>query len=155
MKTSDHIKNSSGFKVPKGYFENKTIELSGLKSVESKSGYKVPENYFDSFKVDVHKEARVLKFYNYKTLAIAASLTIILATLLINLIGSQYNTEPMDFSKLDKDLLFDYIEDEMILDHDMYINGTDDKLEVSKGDISDEDVLDYLDDTSIEQLMDY
>ena len=61
----------------------------------------------------------------------------------------------MDFSKLDKELLHDYIEDEMILDHDMYINGIDEKLEISKSDISKEDVLDYLDDTSIEQLMDY
>lgn len=155
MKTSDHIKNSSGFKVPKGYFENKTIDLSGLKSVESKSGYKMPDNYFDDFKVDVPQESKTIRLYNFKALAIAASLVVILATLLINLVGSQYNSVPMDFSKLDKDLLYDYIEDELILDHDMYLNGTDKKPEISQSEISDEEVLDYLDDTNIEQLMDY
>ena len=155
MKKSDHIKKVSGFKVPKGYFENNLMDYSKLKSVESQTGFKVPEHYFENFEVDVPKETKTIRLYNYKSLAIAASLIVILATLLINLIGSQLNSEPMDFSKLDKDILFDYIEDEMILDHDMYINGTGNKLEISKSDISDEDVLNYLDDTSIEQLMDY
>jgi len=155
MKKSNHIKKVAGFKVPDGYFDTNAIDFSRLKSVEDQSGFKVPENYFDSFKVEVPKETKTIRLYNYKFIAIAASLTIILATLLINLISGQLNSEPMDFSKLDKQHLFDYIEDEMLLDHDMYINGTDEKLKVFKNDISEEEVLDYLDDTSIEQLMDY
>jgi len=155
MKTSDHIKEVSGFKVPNGYFENFSFDDAQHTSIETKTGFKVPEDYFENLKVEVPKVKKTRKLYNYKTLAIAASLTVILATLLINLIGSQLNSEPMDFSKLDKDLLYDYIEDEMILDHDLYIKDSGKKLELQSNTISDEDVLDYLDDTSIEQLMDY
>jgi len=155
MKTSNHIKKVAGFKIPEGYFENNAIDLSRLTSVEGRSGFKVPQDYFDGFTVEVPKETKPIRLYNYKSLAIAASLTILLATLLINLIGSQLKSEAMDFSKIDQQHLYDYIEDEMILDHDMYINGMDKNLKDFKNDISEEAVLDYLDDTNIEQLMDY
>jgi hypothetical protein len=155
VKKSKDIKKITGFKVPDAYFDSKTIDFTQIKSVEDQSGFKVPKGYFDNFKIDLSKEVKTIRLYNYKTIAIAASLAILLATLLINLIGSQTNSDAMDFSKLDKQHLFDYIEDEMLLDHDMYINGTDEKPEIFKNDISEEDVLDYLDDTSIEQLMDY
>ena len=155
MRNSSHISKSSGFKVPKGYFESKSFDISEWKPSSNTSGFNVPENYFETFAVKISKEPKVCRLNNYKAMAIAASMVIIIATLLINQIGIQQEKEPMDFSNIDKKMLFEYIEDEMILDHDMYLTGMEKDIEISKDDISKEEVLDYLDDSNLEQLMDY
>lgn len=154
MKDSKNISQLSGYKVPTGYFKNFSVGGSDVESSYG-HGFKVPDNYFDSFTVKPPQPAKVIHLYNYKSIAVAAILIVILSTMLINLISMHQANQSLDFSKIDKSQLYDYLEDEMYLDHDLYINSSVKSSPESTLDFSEDEVLDYLDDSTIEQLIDY
>jgi hypothetical protein len=152
MKNTKNISKLSGFKTPKGYFDSFSVDVKAAS--QNKAGFKVPENYFESFEVKAPKPSKVIRLYHYKSVAVAAVLIVILGTMLINLINVQQADENLDFSKIDRNQLFDYIEDEMYLDHDLYISNNAGSPKSSTIDLSSDEVLEYLDETSIEQLID-
>ena len=47
------------------------------------------------------------------------------------------------------------IEEEMILDYDLYVNGATQEIKILQDNITSEEVIDYLDDTNLEYIMDY
>ena len=109
MKDSKHISKSTGFKVPESYFENFKVKTDNLNIAQNKSGFVVPDNYFKEFKIEVSKPAKVRRLNElYKTIAVAASLLIILGTLLVGLIQTKEQTS-LNFSKLDQSDIEKYL----------------------------------------------
>ncbi len=154
MIETKNISKLSGYRLPEDYLDNFNVENIGHDNSQS-GGFKVPESYFESFTVTPPKPSKIVYLYNYKSIAVAAVLIVISCTMLINLISLHKTNESLDFSKIDKEQLYDYIEDELYLDHDLYINNADKPSPSSTPNFSEDDVLDYLDDSSIEQLIDY
>lgn len=157
MKDSKHISNSSGFKVPKSYFEDFKVRDFIEDKREVRSGFKTPKNYFENFKVETPKETKVIKLSDLqKTIAVAAVLLVILGTLLTGLlIDPQADKQQLNFSKINKTEIENYLEDEMLMDHDLYIEDENLDLDFENNKIQDNKIIDDMDDISIEQLMDY
>lgn len=155
MRDSKHISKSSGFKVPKSYFEDFEVKDFTAEKRNLKSGFSVPEDYFENFEVRVPHQTKVIRLSDVqKTVAVAAVLLVILGTLLTGLlIDSQPNTQQLNFSKINKTQIEDYLEDEMLMDHDLYVDDEDLNLKSIK--IEKNFIIDDMDDISIEQLMDY
>ncbi len=155
MRDSKHISKISGFKVPKSYFEDFEVKDFTAEKRNLKSGFFVPEHYFENFEVRVPQQTKVIRLSDVqKTVAVAAVLLVILGTLLTGLlIDSQPNTQQLNFSKINKTQIEDYLEDEMLMDHDLYVDDEDLNLKSIK--IEKNFIIDDMDDISIEQLMDY
>lgn len=156
MKTQNNISKSSGFKVPKSYFKN--FEIQDLKSEKRKykSGYSVPDAYFDDFKVEIPHKSKVVQLNEkQKTIAIAASLLLLLGSLLLGLILKPQSPKKLNFSQIDKSVIENYLEDELFMDTDLYVEGEKYFYKVSPKNISKNNIIDNMDDSSIEQLIDY
>lgn len=156
MKTSNHISKSSGFKVPKSYFKDFAIKDLQSEKRKYKSGFSVPDAYFDNFKVEIPQKTKVFKLNDrQKTIAIAASLLLLLGSLLLGLILKPQPPQELNFSQIDKTVIENYIEDELFMDTDLYVEGEDFYYKVSRKNISKNNIIDNMDDSSIEQLIDY
>jgi hypothetical protein len=155
MKESKHISKASGFKVPESYFENFKVDLNRLDSSQNKSGFIVPDGYFKELKVDVPQKPKVRRLHEvYKTVAIAAGLLAILGTLLLGLLRTKPDTS-LNFSKLDQSDIENYLEYEIMMDDDLYVEDDNLNFNFNKEDIKDNTIIEDLDDSSLEQLMDY
>ena len=155
MNRSTHISRNTGFKVPDNYFEDESLGSLKSKAVSFRSGFSLPESYFETFDVEVPAKTKVVKLFDYKLVAVAASVLVLAATLLIKLLGTTQQSEYLDLSAMDKQILFNYIEEEMILDYDLYVNGAPQEIKILQDNITSEEVIDYLDDTNLEHIMDY
>lgn len=156
MKYSNHISKSTGFKVPEGFLKDFKVPKDDLELPQIKSGFKCPESYFEEFHVNLPKPSKVRKLNEiYKTIAVAASLLIILGTLLIGLLVKHSPEPSLNFSKINPSEIENYLEDEMLMDHDLYIEGNTLKLNFDSKDIKNNTIIEDMDDSSIEQLMDY
>jgi len=157
MKDSKHISKSSGFKVPKSYFEDFKLKDFTTEKRHVKSGFSVPEHYFENFEVRVPQQTKVIRLSDVqKTVAVAAVLLVVLGTLLTGLlIDPQPDTQQLNFSKINKTQIEDYLEYEMLMDEYLYVEDEDLNLNLKSKDIKDNSIIDDMDDISIEQLMDY
>ena len=157
MKESTHISKVTGFKLPESYFEDFKVKDFTSTKRELKSGFSVPEGYFESFEVKAPKEVKVVRFSDYqKSIAVAAVLLVVLGSLLIGLlINPQPDAQQLNFSKINKTEIENYLEDEMLMDHDLYLEDQELNLDFKNPDLKDNKVIDDMDDISIEQLMDY
>jgi hypothetical protein len=156
MKDSKHISKTSGFITPKSYFEDfKLKDFTEKRTV--KSGFILPENYLQNFEVNKPKEVKIFRLSDYhKTIAVAAVLLVILGTLLVGLlINPQPDSQQLNFSKINKTELNNYLEDEMLMDYDLYLEDGELELDFEDNDIQENNIIDDMDDISIEQLMDY
>jgi hypothetical protein len=155
MKDSKHISKSTGFKVPRSYFENFKVKTESIDMTQNKSGFVVPDAYFEDFKVETPKPVKVRKLNEtYKTIAVAASLLAILGTLLVGLIQTKQETS-LNFSKLNHSDIENYLEYEMMMEDDLYVEEENVNFNFNKDNIKDNTIIEDLDDSSLEQLMDY
>lgn len=156
MKPNKNISNKSGFKVPKSYFEDFEIKSLKVEEIQHKTGFSIPEGYFDNFKVEKPKPAKVIQLNEFqKTIAVAATLLVLLGTLLIGLLIKPKPQQQLDFSKINKTEIMNYLEDEMMMDHDLYLESENLELDYSNNNLNESNIIDDMDDGSIEQLMDY
>lgn len=157
MKDSKHISKTTGFKVPKAYFEYFEVKDFTSEKRSVKSGFTVPKGYFENIEVEVPKDTKVIRLSDVqKSIAVAATLLVVLGSLLIGLlINPQSDTQPLNFSQIDKNEVEDYLEDEMLMDHDLYVEDEDLDFNYRSKDIQKNNIIDDMDDISIEQLMDY
>ena len=156
METSNHISKSSGFKVPETYFKDFKIKDLETNKRKQESGFSVPDAYFDDFKVKTPQKTKIISISDkQKTFAIAASLLVLLGTLLLGLILKPQPQQELNFSKIDKSVLENYLEDEMFMDTDLYVENEELYYKFSTKNLSDNKIIDNMDDTSIEQLIDY
>lgn len=157
MKDSKHISKATGFKVPKSYFEDFKLKHFTKENSKVKSGFSVPKDYFENFKVEIPKQPKIFRLSDYqKTVAVAAVLLVLLGTLLIGLlIKPQADNQQLNFSKINKTEIENYLEDEMLMDQDLYIEDEDMNLDVKTKNFQKNNIIDDMDDISIEQLMDY
>lgn len=156
MKTSKHISESTGFKVPKSYFKDFDIKTLRAEKRAQKTGFSVPEAYFNDFEVKIPAEPQVLKITpKYKTIAIAASLLILLGSLLLGLILKPQSSEKLNFSKINKSEIENYIEYEIFMDTDAYDESDGDYFKLPSKHITENNIIDNMDDSSIEQLIEY
>jgi len=156
MKHSNNISEISGYKVPKAYFENFKVDLDNKTKIEDKSGFVVPDNYFDNLNIEIRQEAKVRKLNEfYKTIAVAASLLIILGTLLSGLLIKETPETSFNFSKLDQSEIESYLEYELMMDNDVYVDDENLELDFSKQDLKGNAVIENMDDSTLEQLIDY
>ncbi len=155
MKNSKHISKSTGFKVPESYFEDFKLKIKDLKANQNQSGFIVPDNYFEDFKLETPKPVKVRKLYEvYKTIAVAAVLLAILGTLLLGLFRTEPDTS-LNFSKLDQSDIENYLEYEIMMEDDLYVEDDNLKFNFDKENIKENTIIEDLDDSSLEQLMDY
>lgn len=156
MKTPNHISKSSGFKVPKNYFKNfKIKDLEAVKH-KHKTGFLVSEAYFEDFEVKTPQNTKIISLNGkQKTFAIAASLLVLLGTLLLGLILKPQPQQELNFSKINQSVIEDYLADEMFMDNDLYVENEDLYYKFSTKNLSDNEIIDNMDDSSIEQLIDY
>jgi hypothetical protein len=156
MKHTDHILKSSGFKVPKDYFKDFKVTKDDLELRQSKSGFTLPESYFEEFDLKTPQVTKVRRLNEvYKTIAVAASLLVILGTLLMGLFFNQKSEPSLNFSKIDRSEIENYLEDELLMDHDLYVEDNELKLDFNSNNLTENTVIEDMDDSSLEQLMDY
>ena len=155
MKTSKHISKSSGFKVPKSYFEDFEIKNFDTEKRNYKAGFSVPDDYFDDFVVKIPKKVKIINLNEkQKTFAIAASLLILLGSLLLGLILKPVPQQDLNFSKIDKSVIEEYLDYEIFMEADLYEKDDQFKYNIPLKNISKNDIIDNMDDSSIEQLID-
>ena len=169
-----HIEHQSGFKVPKGYFNNlnnrllNTLDMNDNNSIiPEKSGFTTPKDYFKSFTIDTEQldkennnsNSKIISLNNKKliySLSIAASLVLLIAIVL-----PKNNNDTITFESLNTTAFNDYIDTEHeALDTYMIAEVFNDEIEdlnlISNDEVIDESLIDYLDneDTSylIEEL---
>ncbi len=136
-----HTNNSSGFKVPKGYFEGLEDEILNtvkLKKKVNDSGFKAPEHYFDSLEdtildnVSEKSPTKVIPLFR-KAPLIYASAVAAAVILLFNL--SIFKSEPT-FDTLDFETLESYVLNENIGSYDI-------ATLLSEDDLIDENFIEY------------
>ncbi len=156
MKTDKNIPQSSGFKLPKSYFKDFKINDLENEKRKHKSGFSVPESYFSELEIKIPKEPKTFKLNELqKTIAIAASLLVLLGSLLLGLILKPQADQEVNFSKLNKSDIENYLEEEMFMESDLYVENEEFYLEIHEQNLSENDIIDNMDDSSIEQLIDY
>ncbi len=156
MKTSKHISKSIGYKVPESYFEEFKVDISLTKSHQHKSGFSIPENYFENLRIQTPRPTKVRKLREvYKTVAVAASLLVILASLLMGLILQNNQKTVLNFSQLNPSDIENYIEYEMMMDEDLYVDDKNLILDFNTDNIQNNTIIEDIDDSTLEQLMDY
>ncbi len=156
MKPNNHISDKSGFKVPKSYFED--FEIKSLKSEKQKlkTGFSIPEHYFDNFEAQKPKSGKLIRLNEFqKTIAVAATLIVLLGTLLIGLIIKPQPQQQFDFSKINRNEIMDYLEDEVMMDYDLYVEDERLEIDLSETNLENTNIIDNMDDSSIELLMEY
>lgn len=100
------LKNSTGFSVPKNYFNTADDRLSSFlieKELPEETGFSIPENYFQNVeksilkKTGFKKEVKVIslksKFLKYIPVAAVASAASVALLLSINYFTSSYTSE--------------------------------------------------------------
>jgi len=113
---NENLKNikQSGFKVPKGYFENledSILNPSELNISIKDSGFKVPDNYFEGLEFKIlntvtnESETKVISLFNKKI--VIASLSIA-ATILLLFNLSIYNSQ-VTFDSIDNEVLENFV----------------------------------------------
>ncbi|RRO22582.1 hypothetical protein [Flavobacteriaceae bacterium 14752] len=156
MKLNNHISDKSGFKVPRSYFDDFEIKSFKVQGQKSKTGFSVPEHYFEDFKVKHSKSSKLIRLNEFqKTIAIAASLLVILGTLLTGLLVKPQQPQQLDFSKISRNEVKNYLEDEIMMDYDLYLEDEQLEINLTENNVDDTNIIDNMDDGSIEQLMDY
>lgn len=157
MKSIKHILDKSGFIVPESYFEDFKIKSLDADQQFDKSGFTVPKDYFANFKVDTPNSSKLIRLSELqKTIAVAATLLILLGTLLGGLLISPQAQNQLDFTKINRNEMMNYLEDEMMMDHDLYLESENLRLNYFNNSIKQNtSIIDDMDDISIEQLMDY
>ncbi|NBC57461.1 MAG: hypothetical protein GVY05_04160 [Bacteroidetes bacterium] len=156
MKSNKHISDKSGFKVPKSYFEDFEIKRFDIEKHKQNSGFSVPENYFDDFEVKIPQQRKLVNLNEkQKSFAIAASLLLLLGSLLLGLILKPKPQQEFNFSKIDQSVIEDYLEYEMFMENDLYVENEDFFFKFSTKNLSQNEIIDNMDDSSLEQLIDY
>tara|TARA_R110002049_G_scaffold143647_2_gene305840 strand:- start:1650 stop:2147 length:498 start_codon:yes stop_codon:yes gene_type:complete len=114
-----HNIKETGFKVPKGYFDNledTVLRHIKLKELSSESGFKTPENYFDSLEDSILNKAsekestKVISIFSRRNLIYASSIAAAVL-LLFNLSVFEKN---ITFDSLDVDTAENYIMNEIV-----------------------------------------
>jgi len=156
MESSKNISKKSGFKVPESYFDDFDIQTLKGKKQQHIAGFSVPENYFENFEVQNPKPTKIIRLNEFqKTLAIASILIVLLGTLLIGLLTQPQPQRDLNFSKIDKSVIENYLEDEMLMETDFYVENDDFYFKLKPQNFSSKEVIDNMDDSSLEQLIEY
>lgn len=156
MKSLRHISKPFGFKVPKSYFEDFEIDNLDDEKRKHKTGFSVPDSYFEDFEAKTPEKTKVIKLNDkQKTFAIAASFLILLGSLLLGLILKPQPQNNLNFSKIDKSAIENYLEYEVFMEADLYEESDELDYNVPSINISENNIIDNMDDSSIEQLIDY
>lgn len=152
-------KENSGFKTPKGYFEDFTDDLLGKMSEETSSipdeaGFEVPEGYFDNLNKKIlekltEKESKVIRLKPYrKYFYVAASVA---AILILVLSIQQKGDVNFTFNDLARTDIENYIEEnelelssyelaEVLLTEELEVN------DILGNELDDEYIINYLED---------
>ena len=152
-------KENSGFKTPKGYFEDLTDDLLGKMSEEAsglpdEAGFKVPEGYFDNLNKKIlekvtEKESKVIRLKPYrKYFYVAASVAAILILVLSIQPKGDVSFTFDDLARVD---IENYIEEnelelssyelaEVLLTEELEVN------DILVNELDDENIIDYLED---------
>lgn len=155
----DKKKENSGFKTPKGYFEDFTDDLLGKMSEETSSipdeaGFEVPEGYFDNLNKKIlekltEKESKVIRLKPYrKYFYVAASVA---AILILVLSIQQKGDVSFTFDDLARTDIENYIEEnelelssyelaEVLLTEELEVN------DILGNELDDEYIINYLED---------
>lgn len=157
-------RKNTGFKTPKGYFEDFTDDLLNKMSKEAsslpnKDGFKAPEGYFDNLNKEVlekitEKESKVISLKSYRKYFYAAASA---AAILILVFSIQWKNESsFTFDDLARTDIEIYLEDndlglssyelaEVLLTEEFEVN------DILNSELDDENIIDYLED-NIDEL---
>ena len=157
-------RKNTGFKTPKGYFEDFRDDLLNKMSKEAsslpnKDGFKAPEGYFDNLNKEVlekitEKESKVISLKSYRKYFYAAASA---AAILILVFSIQWKNESsFTFDDLARTDIEIYLEDndlglssyelaEVLLTEEFEVN------DILNSELDDENIIDYLED-NIDEL---
>lgn len=154
------IDSKTGFSIPKEYFENlETAVVSKVLKINS-SGFKTPNNYFKTIdnkilkKLDINNQSKVFSIlkkplFRVVSYAMAASFVLFLGLKIF------YSTElNSDFDSVTVAQIDTWIDEDLISfsNYDIADNFADADFSFETN-ISDEELLDYLEQTDIENLI--
>jgi hypothetical protein len=154
------IESKTGFTLPKDYLENLDSVILSKVSKTTNTGFKTPDNYFESVdnkilnRIDLNKKSRIISIiqtplFKRVSYAVAASLVLFFG------VKSFYFTNTVsDFDSVTTAQIDSWVEDDLLTfsTYDIAENLTDIDYDMSS-DFSDEEILDYLDNTDIENLL--
>lgn len=156
-------KNTSGFKSPENYFENiKDKIISQIKKplLTKASGFKTPERYLENIdnkiltKYNFNKSSKVISLKNYNYLkiisfSIAASFLLYIGINKFKNNSNSFNIDNVAMSEIEN-----WIEDDLISFNTYDIAETFSDVDLIIDDnYSDEEIIDYLNNTDIENLI--
>ena len=158
------IKNKgAGFKAPENYFENledKILSKINKSDLTKNTGFKTPDKYFENIdnkiltKIKSNKSSKVvsLKNYNYIKIisfSIAASFLLFIGINKFKSNSNNFNFETVAISEIEN-----WVENDLISFNAYDIAETFSDIDLIIDDnYSDEEILDYLDNTDIENLI--
>ncbi len=147
-----HNNNDTGFKVPKGYFDNlddTLVQVAKLKTKAKASGFSVPNTYFDTLdnkildRLNVEKTTRVIPLFSKKNLVYISSI----AAAVILLFTLTFNKTTTNWNNLDADTVENYMLLEGIDTHEIasLLPDTDlDEADFVDLDFNEETIENYL-----------
>ncbi len=153
--------SKTGFSLPKDYFETVEDKILAKVSQPTSTGFKTPDNYFETVdnkildNLQLNKKSKVISLVQrplFKVIgyAVAASLVLFFG------IKSIYfsNTVPSDFDSVTVAQIDTWIDEDLVSfsNYDIADNFADADFSIETN-ISDEELLDYLDQTDIENLI--
>ena len=154
------IESKTGFTLPKDYLENLDSVILSKVSKTTNTGFKTPDNYFESVdskilnRFELNKKSRVISIiqtplFKGMTYAIAASLV-----LFFGIKSFYFTNTDSDFDSVTTAQIDSWVEDDLLTfsTYDIAENLTDIDYNMSAN-FSDEEILDYLDNTDIENLL--
>ncbi len=154
------LESKTGFTVPKDYLENLDAPILAKISKAPSTGFKIPNNYLETIdnkilnSIQLNKQSKTISIFQrplFKGIgfAIAASLV-----LFFGIKSFYFTTDIPDFDSVTVAQIDSWVEEDLLTfsTYDIAENLTDIDYDISAN-FSDEEILDYLDNTDIENLL--
>jgi len=154
------LDSKTGFTIPQDYLENIDDKILSIVSKATNTGYKTPDNYFESIdnkilkRIELNKKSKIISIiqrplFKGISYAIAASFV-----LFFGLKSLYFSNTVSDFDSVTTAQIDTWMEDDLVTfsTYDIADNLTDIDFSITT-DFSDEEILDYLDYTDIENLL--
>ncbi len=156
-------KTKHGFKSPENYFENledKILVKINKSDLAKNTGFETPDNYFDNFdneiltKINSNKSSKVISLNNYNYIKIISFSIAASFLLFIGINKFKSNTNSFNFETVAITEIENWVENDLISFNTYDITETFSDIDlVIDENYSDEEILDYLDNTDIENLI--
>ncbi|MEN8185561.1 MAG: hypothetical protein ABFR05_00380 [Bacteroidota bacterium] len=152
-------KHRNGFKVPDSYFddvEDKIFDNLNSSKTPKETGFSIPDNYLKEFDIKdlkANKSPKVIRIFSTKSFKVASMA--IAASFILFLGVKQFNKQDStSFDDLTITEIENWIDEDMIVLNTYDIEDTYKDLEIeTQINFNDNEILDYLTDKDLEQLI--